>query len=206
MDPRVVILAAGASRRLGEPKALVDLPRGTPVVRLVRAATEATGERPLVVTGAHHAEIDAALASALGSEAPECTFNPDWDAGRTGGLQRAARLARGRDLCVLPVDHPRVSLGVLRRLLAAWAKAGAPEGGWMAPGFIETPGAEPRPGHPVVIGRALLAELATFTPDRPLRDLRAAASPVWMGETDEVVVIENLDTPEDLAAIRAADR
>ncbi len=205
MGPRVVILAAGASRRLGEPKALVDLPGGRPVTRLVRAAREACGEDPLVITGAHHAEITAALAADLGDAAPASLFNPGWQAGRTGGLLLASRHAPGRDLCVLPVDHPRVDAALLTAIFDEWAAAGAPPRGWLAPGHASRKGDSPRPGHPIVIGRELAAGLESFGPDRPLRDLRATAEPLWLLPTDEVCVLENLDRPADLEEIRRAD-
>ena len=62
MRVAAVVLAAGGSRRLGEPKQLLRL-SGQPLVR--RAALAALGsraERVLVVTGARAREVEAALA------------------------------------------------------------------------------------------------------------------------------------------------
>jgi len=164
----------------------------------------------LVVTGAHHGEIALALAEELGASrsADVLRPNPAWAAGRTGGVVLAARCAQGRDLCVLPVDHPRVGAARLRELFHAWSSAGSPERGWLAPGFRPVGASEdepPRPGHPIVLGRALVTALEAFPPDRPLRDLRAGADPVWMTPTDDIAVVENLDHPEDLEEIRRAD-
>ncbi|MDF1800735.1 MAG: NTP transferase domain-containing protein [Planctomycetota bacterium] len=213
--PRILVLTAGASRRLGQPKALVDLPGGAPVVRLVQAALEASAasgnaEAPLVVTGCHHVEIRAALAAGLGQGFVEglMVHNTAWEAGRTGGLALAASLAPGRDLCILPVDHPRIGARLLLELFGEWRRRGAPERGWLAPGFGEVPGSEAglRPGHPIVIGAKLAAELQELTADQPLRDLRRRADPLWMLPTQDPAVLENLDRPGDLEQIRRADR
>jgi len=213
--PHVVILAAGASRRLGQPKALVDLPGGKPVTRLVRASHAAGDNRPLVVAGAHFDEIAEALHVAFGSAADpagrasfELCPNPDWERGRTGSLVAAAARTGAVDLCVLPVDHPRVSAALLRALFDEWAAAGAPPLGWLAPGHRAAPDSALRPGHPVVLGSSLVARLCR-EPEawsaRPLFELRQAATPLWMLPTEDAAVIENLDRPEDLAQIRADD-
>ena len=62
VKPALVVLAAGASRRLGECKALVDLNGSSPLERLLRAGGPASHGPVLVVTGAHHGEIAEALA------------------------------------------------------------------------------------------------------------------------------------------------
>ena len=57
MSVAPVILAAGASRRLGEPKALADLGGRSVIQRLVEVLGELPAA-PLVITGHHHAEIE----------------------------------------------------------------------------------------------------------------------------------------------------
>ncbi len=214
--PRVVILAAGASRRLGQPKALVELPGGRPVTRLVAAARAAGDEHPLVVAGAHFAEIEVELRRALRASTPiEACHNLAWERGRTGSLVVAAERTGAVDLCVLPVDHPRIDSALLTALFAAWEEAGSPPLGWLAPGFraahpedTQSPEATLRPGHPVVIGAQLVARLLADPETwstRPLFELRQAATPLWMLPTRDVAVVENLDRPEDLEVIRARD-
>ena len=203
MKPRAVLLAAGASRRLGEPKALAALsddPADTPLARLARAAREGLGEAPLVVTGAHHELLAAA--------APELSLlhNRDWSRGRTGGVALAAAHLAGRDLLLLPVDVPRIPGALVLELVRAWAAAGAPARGWLAPwtGATGAPDAPRRYGHPVLVGRELLRELAAFDPDQPLSELRAGADPLLGLETRLAEILEDLDSPADLARMRAA--
>lgn len=199
--PALVVLAAGASARLGSCKALVDLGGRTPLERLLEAGacmsgarSHARGERgvpALVVTGRHHAEIAAAAPAGC-----EPVPNPDWQLGRTGTVQLAHRLRPGLALCLAPVDVPLVPAEVFQLLRAAWERAGSPPGGWLAP-------RAGRHGHPVVVGPALLARGLALAPDRPLRELRALAAPLLDVPVPGKEVLEDLDTVEDLARIRA---
>jgi CTP:molybdopterin cytidylyltransferase MocA len=205
--PALVLLAAGASARLGSCKALVDLGGRTPLARLLAAgacmsgapldplsAHDGGGGRgvpALVVTGRHHAEIAAAAPAGC-----EPVRNPDWRLGRTGTVQLAHRLRPGLALCLAPVDVPLVPAEVFRLLRAAWERAGSPPAGWLAP-------RAGRHGHPVVVGPALLARGLLLAPDRPLRELRALAAPLLDVPVPGNEVLEDLDTVEDLARIRA---
>jgi len=189
--PAAVLLAAGASARLGSCKALVDLGGATPLARLAAAVAGLGGDPPLVVAGHHLEELRAALPPGC-----ELLANPDWAAGRTGGLQRAAAARPGRDLLVCPVDVPLVPAALVQDLVAAWAAQGSPARGWLAPRHGG------RFGHPVLIGRGLAGELAGFGPDRPLSDLRRSARPLLALETAWAEVLDDLDTPQDLARLR----
>ena len=188
------MLAAGASRRLGECKALVDLGGRTPLARLLDAGRCFDGARPLVVSGKHQHEL--ARAAAAECDVVHCTR---WDDGRTWSVLAAAEARAGLDLCLAPVDVPLVPSSVFEQLLAAWLAAGSPEEGWLAPVHGG------RHGHPVLVGRGLwgrLPALLESDPEASLRDLRALASPTWALEVDAREVLDDLDTPEELLALR----
>ena len=148
-----------------------------------------------MITGADHEAIRAAVPAGV-----EVARNDAWARGRTGGIQLAVRLRRERDLCLAPVDVPLVPAEVFAALSRAWEEAGAPARGWLAPA-VELDG-EIRHGHPVVVGRDLLAELAAWPPERPLRELRARAAPLLSAPVGAVEVLDDLDEPADLAALR----
>jgi molybdenum cofactor cytidylyltransferase len=191
--PALIVLAAGESARLGRCKALVELGPRTALAQLLAAGLQGLGDtRALVVTGAHHGEITAA-----GPWPAELLHNSAWAQGRTGGLALAAARYRGLDLCVAPVDVPLVPAPVFAGLLGAWKEAGAPARGWLAPSC------DGRFGHPMILGRELVAELEGCDRGTPLRQLRAAAQPLLSWPSPFAEVLDDLDTPEDLERLRA---
>lgn len=202
--PALVILAAGGSRRLGRCKALVDLGGRTALRRLLDSGRECT-DSPLVVTGAHDAEIRAALAAEESGEELEILFNPHWEQGRTGGLALAVAARPGRDLVMAPVDHPLAPPEVFASLAREWGAAGSPGRGWLAPRYTgtERPGEQGRCGHPLLLGRDLAREVAAMGPDQPLRELRERARPAWTLDTHALGVRLDLDTPLDLRELRS---
>jgi CTP:molybdopterin cytidylyltransferase MocA len=187
-----VILAAGASARLGEPKALALVGGRTVLERLLEAGGASARDPALVIAGPHATEI----ASALAGRPAEVLRHPDWAAGRTGSLQAALARRAERDVCLAPCDVPLVPRAVFEALPAAWGEAGSPAQGWLGPA-VRVAG-RLRFGHPVVIGRDLLREVLSFPPDRPLRDLRRAARPLLALEVDERAILDDLDEPGDL--------
>ena len=195
MKPALVILAAGASRRLGECKALVDLGGRSALELLVAAGAALDEVPPLVVTGAD----DRAIRAAIRVWAPggvELLHNPEWQAGRTGGVRRARDARPGRDLVIAPVDCPLIPAAVFEALVDAWVAAGSPPRGWLGTRH----GAAH--GHPVLVGRGLLADLDGLEEAAPLRRLRAAADPLWSVEAPGPEVLDDLDDGEDLAKLR----
>jgi CTP:molybdopterin cytidylyltransferase MocA len=200
-----VILAAGESTRLGQCKALVPLTPRTPLELLCAAGACFADAPPLVITGADHDEIAAAAPPGA-----EIGFNPDWRAGRSGGVLLAGRLRPGRDLCIAPVDVPLVPAAVFEALLATWLDADSPDRGWLAPSHtprsnhLGVPG--PRFGHPIVIGRKLLMDLAEGSPATPLHVLRERAMPLFSVGVDHPEILDDLDTPEDFQRLRIRSR
>lgn len=198
MKPAVVILAAGASERLGECKALVELGGASPLERLIRAARFAAADEICVVAGAHTREIADELARLDPDRRVRLLPHPAWRSGRTGSLALAARELAGRALLLAPVDVPLVPGEVFELLFREWARAGDPARGWLAP-CVE-PG--PRHGHPLVLGRELAGELAAADPDGPLRGLRSRAAPLWAVGVHDEAILDDLDSPADLARLR----
>ena len=195
LNPALVLLAAGSSSRLGVCKALVPLTPRNALELLSEGGACFDDTVPLVITGADHALIEAALPRGL-----EIAHNAEWARGRTGGVALACAHRSGLDLCLAPVDAPLVPARVFAALLRAWTEALAPSRGWLAPRRAG------RFGHPVVVGRSLLEELAEFEPGTPLSALRVHADPLLSIDVDADEVLDDLDTPEDLARLRARTR
>jgi len=115
-----VVLAAGASTRLGEPKQLVTLGGETLLDRAVRTAREAGCSPVVVVLGARHVEIlgqshlgDAVLA-----------INAKWAEGMASsirlGLQMVSTAAQDvGGVVLMACDQPAVTAAHLRALMAS---------------------------------------------------------------------------------------
>ena len=189
MKPALVILAAGASTRLGTCKALVDLGGSNALERLLAAGSGA--DAPLVISGSD----DAALARAT-PDGVEVAFNPDWELGRLSAVDLAARRRPGRDLLIAPVDVPLVPRGVFETLLDAWELERRPARGWLGPRHGK------RHGHPVLAGRELLQELARLPAGASLRELRRLAVPLWSVPVASERILDDLDTRADLERLR----
>lgn len=117
-DVHGLLLAAGGSRRLGQPKQLLEL-AGVPLVR--RAATDLArvcGGGVTVMTGAD-AE---AVAGALGGLGLSLCHNPRWRAGLAGTIAAGlAALGDWRAVLIAACDQPGITAAELGRLVAAWA-------------------------------------------------------------------------------------
>jgi hypothetical protein len=92
-ERRLVVLAAGASTRLGTCKAWSTW-RAHAARALVEAGAAIDGAPPLVVTGADHARIAAALHDMDLPPASRRLENPRWAEGRAGGVALAAQARR----------------------------------------------------------------------------------------------------------------
>lgn len=110
-----IILAAGASRRLGEPKQLVVMSGETMIHRMARTALEVC-HPVLVVLGSEADRVKAALA-----DLPvECVRNLDWEEGMASSLRVAvsALPLEARAALFLVCDQPEVDQALLWKLLA----------------------------------------------------------------------------------------
>lgn len=198
MKPALVVLAAGASTRLGRNKALVEFDGHSVIEHHLRAGSSLDEVQPVVITGKFDEEIRVHVA-----ERARCVHNAAWEAGRTGGVRLAHRELSERDLLLAPVDVPLVPESVFRDLVREWLDAGSPSLGWLAPRHVGAAEGSGRFGHPLIVGRDLLERISEADADRPLRFLRDSAEPLLSLDCDSPAILNDLDTPEDLARLRA---
>lgn len=138
-DVAGLVLAAGAGRRMGTPKALIRDPEGVPwVVRAARLLAEA-GCSPVVVVVGAAAE---AVRAALSTEPVEVVEATDWTEGMGASLRAGLLASSGTATVVIPVDLPGLTSTAVRRLVD---RAG--------PDALVRATYDGAPGHPVVIGR-----------------------------------------------------
>lgn len=187
-----LVLAAGRSSRSGGAKALGELDGEALVARAVRTLGEAGCAPIVVVTAAPHAAL---VEAALAAREVTLARNPDPDRGMLSSVQvglAALGASLPRAVALALVDHPRVTPGTVRALLAAVERGAA----------SARPTFGGRGGHPVALSTGAALGLLAAAPRASLRDVLLAAGPREDVEVGDDAVLEDLDTPEALAAAR----
>lgn len=193
-----LLLAAGAGRRMGLPKALVRLDGELLVERGVRLLTGGGCAPVLVMLGARAAEVTAAA----DLDAARVVVNPDWETGMGSSLRAGlAALPDDADAVVIALaDQPLIGAEAVRRLIAAW-RAGAPDAA------VATYDGEAR--NPVLLDRrAWTSAAVSATGDRGARAFLRGAYDARVVEVpcDGTGSPADLDTPEQLADLSRQER
>ena len=187
---RGIVLAAGASSRMGQAKAALPLGQTgeTLIARVVRTLLRGGVPDVTVVAGAH---IDAVL-MAMPSHEPRARVieHTGWQQGQLSSLQ--AGLAAIDDplleaALVTLVDVPLVQPSTVGAVIAEWRRTQA---------AIVRPANGTRHGHPVMFDRSVFADLRAA-------DLNAGAKSVFAKhrivdvEVNDPGAFIDLDTPAD---------
>jgi CTP:molybdopterin cytidylyltransferase MocA len=187
-----LVLAAGASTRMGRPKQLAELDGRPLLEHVLRALEDAPVDGVVVALGAHAAEVRARVD--LGRAVPLVV--EDWAEGMGHVLASAlaAGPARGhRATVVLLGDQPLVSGRAVARLVEAWRSGAGP---------VVTAAYGGRPGHPKLFDHRLLPELLRLSGDAGARDL-LAANPGWVHEVEvgDLGSDADVDVEDDLRRV-----
>jgi len=196
-----VLLAAGASSRMGAPKALLVHSDGRTFLRAACESLHAAGAAPLVVVLGHQRELIEEelhrVSSSLPAGALELAINPAPERGQLSSICTglAALSDRVPSALLALVDQPSLPREVLARLLDAAARE---------PGALHVPLFAGARGHPAIFPTALLAGLRAAREGESAREVIARlAVPVREHAVESASVLLDLDTPEELAAWRA---
>jgi CTP:molybdopterin cytidylyltransferase MocA len=198
MPVAAIVLAAGGSRRLGQPKQLLMFGCETLLARAIRLANEAGATPVTAVLGAHHERIRAAVPFGNANKAIP-VINSNWEQGIStsihaalGVLEDCAPQASG--VLILGCDQPRLTAEHLRALLDAFAAQAAPAIAASAYAGVL--------GIPAVFPRAVFADLLALRGDKGARSLLTQptcpliALPFPGGEVD-------IDLPADLTHLES---
>lgn len=185
-----VVLAAGASTRMGAPKALLVW-RGQPFVAHAIALARAVGAGPIAVVEGAHAIPDELIGAAVRVR------NEAWSLGPLGSLQAGLKIALADDppphaVLVLSVDRPHVAVQTVAALVAAHLRE---------PSCVWQPSCNGRHGHPIVWPLDLAQRVLALRIDASPRDVLAAddvAPRRRFVEVADTAVLDNIDEPDDL--------
>ena len=201
-----LVLAAGAGRRMGTPKALLTAASGTPRTLLAARALHAAGcEETLVVLGAAATEAGRLLTTAATpDDAVAIVVARAWEEGMglslRVGLEELARSTwPPAGVLVTLVDLPDVGAPVHRRVADAWRSAGARPEALLRATYAG------RPGHPVLLGRDHWAPLAAELSGDIGAQRYLARHTVREVSCDDLATGRDTDRPEDLAAAPVGD-
>ncbi len=183
-----LLLAAGAGRRYGMPKALVD--GGAWLHRAVATLTDGGCDSVLVVVGAQ-ADRVLPLVPATAATVLAADWAQGMGASLRAGLAELVRSAPPQVQAALVhlVDLPDVDAAGVRRLVAL-----------AGPAVVVRAGFETQPGHPVLFGRQHWADIvASAHGDRGARD--------WLAQRSDLIVVDcsdlasgiDVDTPSSAA-------
>jgi molybdenum cofactor cytidylyltransferase len=181
-----IVLAAGASSRMGRPKPLLSA-GGRSFVRAVITTLKAGGvDRVVVVVRPAVPDVVAEVASAGADAVP----NPDPDRGQLSsllaGLDAVDRPGVDGVLVTL-VDVPLVRATTVAALLARAAVSPAP---------ILRVACRGAHGHPVIFTRPVFAALRAADPAAGARPVMRAFT-VENVEVDDPGILRDVDTPDD---------
>jgi molybdenum cofactor cytidylyltransferase len=150
-----IILAAGGSERLGQPKQLLDWCGRPFVIQVAQTALTAGLDPVIVVTGANQAEVEAALLNLP----VQCVFNSAWVSGQSTSMK--VGLDALPDHCdrvmFLLSDQPQLSPLLIRQLIERHNVKRAP---------ITAPMMRERRGNPVLFGRETFEILRSIRGDK----------------------------------------
>ncbi len=185
MSVAAVVLAAGASTRMGRPKALLRHDGRSFVACAVELAAAAGCDPIVVVTGA--VAIDEPLPALR-------VHNERWSLGQLSSLQRGlTALTDPSGVLVLTVDRPHLRPGTIAALVAAFRGS---------PGHIWQTEHAGRRAHPLIWPAALLPALMALPPTADPRALLREHEALRRGlPVDDPATQDNLDRPEDLARL-----
>jgi molybdenum cofactor cytidylyltransferase len=192
-----VILAAGESKRMGQPKQLLPWGDTTVQAQTIRNAKVATIHDIFVVSG-HQAEQIEAIATAEGVDAIR---NTQYATGEMlSSLQTAVQhlLRRPplfpRAILVILADQPMVTPETLNQLLTAY---------WRGEGDLIAPVYQGQRGNPVLIDGRYFAELLHLEPgDAPRTLLQRHTAELVLLPVETDAVVQDLDTWEAFERLR----
>lgn len=194
-----IVLAAGESKRMGRPKALLELSNGITLLEHQARSLSAAGCRSVACVLGAEAELIRGMGERLDIK---WLLNEEWKAGQftsvqTGLVWMLDESSSGA--IVIPVDCILESPATIGSIL---------ESAIMNPHLDAlVPEYDERGGHPVYISKSMATELITIDParkDARLDNQIATMSHVMRLPVSDAGILRNVNTPEEWNSIKAS--
>lgn len=188
-----IILAAGASQRLGQPKQLLEWRNRSLLAHAITTADSVLRERTIVVLGANAEAIN----NGIDLDGTVAIINPDWQEGMASSIRAGIQALppSATAALILLCDQPLVKQAHLQMLLNAWQTA---------PTKIVASLYRQSPGVPALFPREFFGDLSALAGDRGAKPLlqkfesRLLKIPMPEAELD-------IDYDEDFARLAGLD-
>ena len=180
-----IVLAAGNSSRMGEPKALVSI-GGQPLLRRVLAAVRASPARDVVVVLGHEAER---VRDEVSLDGTRIVVNSAFAEGMSTSIRAglAAADSRAEGYLIVLGDQPFVAPTTMEALINARSTSNAKI---MIPTFRGVR------GNPVLVDRSLAGEVAAVTGDQGCRAIFGHhGAEILEVAVDDPGILVDIDTP-----------
>ncbi len=175
-----IVLSGGASSRMGQPKALLELGGIGMAERLFKLFSEFC-DPVWIVTGAHHDRI----ASALPQYSPQLVWNASHEEGMLSSLRTGlAQCGQASSVLFSPVDFAGVQRSTIQALFAAKEQA------------VVKPRWRGQSGHPVLIRTPAIQALNHARPGENAKAVLSRFEATYLDVEDRAVA-EDCDTPDD---------
>jgi len=183
-----IILAAGQSKRMGQPKMLLPWGNGTVLSHVISVFQHAGVEDIIIVTGGAKEQVDE-LVSSFGVRT---VYNQDYTNGEMllslqCGLQ--VQEAQAEATLIALGDQPQVQEGSVQKVCEAFTETKS---------NLIVPSYQMRRGHHWLVARPLWGELLKMeSPQSPRDFLNAHQAEIQYINMDDPNILADLDTPED---------
>lgn len=182
-----LILAAGQSKRMGQPKMLLPWGEMTVLEKVIATFKAAGIEDVLVITGGDRERVEA-----LVGDAARTLFNPGYAEGEMLSSVQAGLAGLKPEVGAVLIglgDQPQIRVRTVRLVVEEYSKT---EASLVVPSF------QMRRGHPWLVARRHWDEILHIQPPASLRDfLNRHASEIQYVDIDHSSILQDLDTPED---------
>ncbi|MYA72210.1 nucleotidyltransferase family protein [Candidatus Poribacteria bacterium] len=148
-----ILLAAGLSTRMGEPKQLLPFGDNTIVETAVDNMLGANFDEVIVVVGHHASEVE----KQLGTRPIKTVFNPNYREGMLTSAQIGIRALEASDaFALMLVDQPFITSTLIDQVVDAYQRT---EKG------IALPSYNYKRGHPVIFDQKYAIDILALTPE-----------------------------------------